>query len=123
MTIQTADLIETLTALGAEVRWCSCNIFSTQDHAAAAIARDSASIFAWKGETLQEYWWCKKKALDWGPGDGPDLIVDDDGDATLLIHEGVKAAVVYGYGDVGTGCAAALKQVGARVIVTEIDLY
>ncbi|KAK9212932.1 hypothetical protein WN943_002316 [Citrus x changshan-huyou] len=72
-------------------------------------ARDSASVFAWKGETLQEYWWCTKKALDWGPGDGPDLIVDDDGDATLLIHEGVKAAVVCGYCDVGKGCAAALK--------------
>ncbi|KDO43195.1 hypothetical protein CISIN_1g011464mg [Citrus sinensis] len=95
MTIQTAVLIETLTALGAEVRWCSCNIFSTQDHAAAAIARDSASVFAWKGETLQEYWWCTEKALDWGPGGGPDLIVDDGGDATLLIHEGVKAEEIY----------------------------
>ncbi|XP_078432726.1 adenosylhomocysteinase [Wolffia australiana] len=91
MTIQTAVLIETLTALGAEVRWCSCNIFSTQDHAAAAIARDSAAVFAWKGETLQEYWWCTERALDWGEGGGPDLIVDDGGDATLLIHEGVKA--------------------------------
>ena len=91
MTIQTAVLIETLTALGAEVRWCSCNIFSTQDHAASAIARDSAAVFAWKGETLQEYWWCTERALDWGPGGGPDLIVDDGGDATLLIHEGVKA--------------------------------
>ncbi|KAF3971328.1 hypothetical protein CMV_005059 [Castanea mollissima] len=232
MTIQTAVLIETLTALGAEVRWCSCNIFSTQDHAAAATARDSAAVFAWKGETLQEYWWCTERALDWGPGGGPDLIVDDGGDATLLIHEGVKAeelfekngtlpdpastdnaefqivltiirdglktdpkryhkmkqrlvgvseetttgvkrlyqmqfngsllfpainvndsvtkskfdnlygcrhslpdglmratdvmiagkvAVVAGYGDVGKGCAAALKQAGARVIVTEID--
>ncbi|XP_057481724.1 adenosylhomocysteinase-like [Actinidia eriantha] len=232
MTIQTAVLIETLTALGAEVRWCSCNIFSTQDHAASAIARDSATVFAWKGETLQEYWWCTERALDWGPGGGPDLIVDDGGDATLLIHEGVKAeeeyeksgavpdpastdnaefqivltiirdglktdpkryhkmkarlvgvseetttgvkrlyqmqasgtllfpainvndsvtkskfdnlygcrhslpdglmratdvmiagkvAVVCGYGDVGKGCAAALKQAGARVIVTEID--
>ncbi|KVH90924.1 Adenosylhomocysteinase [Cynara cardunculus var. scolymus] len=197
MTIQTAVLIETLTALGAEVRWCSCNIFSTQDHAAAAIARDSAAVFAWKGETLQEYWWCTERALDWGPGGGPDLIVDDGGDATLLIHEGVKAeeefaktgklpdpsstdnaefqivlsiikeglqsdpkkyhkmkdrlvgvseetttgvkrlyqmqanatdvmiagkvAVVCGYGDVGKGCAAAMKQAGARVIVTEID--
>ncbi|KAK4489151.1 hypothetical protein RD792_004945 [Penstemon davidsonii] len=232
MTIQTAVLIETLTALGAEVRWCSCNIFSTQDHAAAAIARDSAAVFAWKGETLQEYWWCTERALDWGPGGGPDLIVDDGGDATLLIHEGVKAeeeyeksgtlpdptstdnpefqivlglikdglkddpkkytkmkerlvgvseetttgvkrlyqmqyngsllfpainvndsvtkskfdnlygcrhslpdglmratdvmiagkvGVVCGYGDVGKGCAAALKQAGARVIVTEID--
>ncbi|XP_068332235.1 adenosylhomocysteinase-like [Pyrus communis] len=232
MTIQTAVLIETLTALGAEVRWCSCNIFSTQDHAAAAIARDSAAVFAWKGETLQEYWWCTERALDWGPGGGPDLIVDDGGDATLLIHEGVKAeeefeksgtlpdpsstdnqefqlvltiirdglntdpkryhkmkdrlvgvseetttgvkrlyqmqasstllfpainvndsvtkskfdnlygcrhslpdglmratdvmiagkvSVVCGYGDVGKGCAAALKQAGSRVIVTEID--
>ncbi|KAL0382812.1 UNVERIFIED_CONTAM: Adenosylhomocysteinase [Sesamum calycinum] len=201
MTIQTAVLIETLTALGAEVRWCSCNIFSTQDHAAAAIARDSAAVFAWKGETLQEYWWCTERALDWGPGGGPDLIVDDGGDATLLIHEGVKAeeadpkkytkmkerlvgvseetttgvkrlyqmqangsllfpainvndsvtkskfdnlygcrhslpdglmratdvmiagkvGVVCGYGDVGKGCAAALKQAGARVVVTEID--
>src|SRR5574342_461722 len=95
MTIQTAVLIETLTALGAEVRWCSCNIFSTQDHAAAAIARDSAAVFAWKGETLQEYWWCTERALDWGPGGGPDLIVDDGGDATLLIHEGVKAEEIY----------------------------
>nr|XP_024403866.1 adenosylhomocysteinase-like [Physcomitrium patens] len=95
MTIQTAVLIETLTALGAEVRWCSCNIFSTQDHAAAAIARDSAAVFAWKGETLQEYWWCTERALDWGPDGGPDLIVDDGGDATLLIHEGVKAEDVY----------------------------
>uniref|UniRef100_A0A0C9RQC5 Adenosylhomocysteinase n=1 Tax=Wollemia nobilis TaxID=56998 RepID=A0A0C9RQC5_9CONI len=95
MTIQTAVLIETLTALGAEVRWCSCNIFSTQDHAAAAIARDSAAVFAWKGETLQEYWWCTERALDWGPGGGPDLIVDDGGDATLLIHEGVKAEIEF----------------------------
>ncbi|KAH6770125.1 S-adenosyl-L-homocysteine hydrolase [Perilla frutescens var. hirtella] len=232
MNTRTAVLIETLTALGAEVRWCSCNILSTQDHAAAAIARDSAAVFAWKGETLQEYWWCTESALDWGSGGGPDLIVDDGGDATLLIHEGVKAeeeyaksgkvpdpsstdnsefqlvltiirdglkedptkytkmkerlvgvseetttgvkrlnqmqangtllfpainvndsvtkrkfdnvygcrhslpdgilratdvmiagkvGVVCGYGDVGKGCAAALKQAGARVIVTEID--
>ncbi|KAL8120931.1 hypothetical protein AgCh_017928 [Apium graveolens] len=95
MTIQTGVLIETLTALGAEVRWCSCNIFSTQDHAAAAIARDSCAVFAWKGETLQEYWWCTERALDWGPDGGPDLIVDDGGDATLLIHEGVKAEEEY----------------------------
>eukprot|EP00850_Spirogloea_muscicola_P008887 SM000048S16599 [mRNA] locus=s48:632551:635647:- [translate_table: standard] len=95
MTIQTAVLIETLTALGAKVRWCSCNIFSTQDHAAAVIARDSASVFAWKGETLWEYWWCTERALDWGKGSGPDLIVDDGGDATLLIHEGVKAEDAY----------------------------
>eukprot|EP00271_Cylindrocystis_brebissonii_P008827 TRINITY_DN23330_c0_g1_i1.p1 TRINITY_DN23330_c0_g1~~TRINITY_DN23330_c0_g1_i1.p1 ORF type:complete len:489 (+),score=93.59 TRINITY_DN23330_c0_g1_i1:112-1578(+) len=95
MTIQTAVLIETLTALGAEVRWCSCNIFSTQDHAAAAIARDACAVFAWKGETLWEYWWCTERCLDWGVGGGPDLIVDDGGDATLLIHEGVKAEELY----------------------------
>lgn len=91
MTIQTAVLIETLTALGAEVRWCSCNIFSTQDHAAAACARDSAAVFAWKGETLEEYWWCTEQALTWPDADGADLLVDDGGDATLLIHEGAKA--------------------------------
>ncbi|KAK9278384.1 hypothetical protein L1049_027949 [Liquidambar formosana] len=95
MTIQTAVLIETLTALGAQIRWCSCNIFSTQDHAAAAIARDSAAVFAWKGETLEEYWWCTEKALNWGPDGGPDLIIDDGGDATLLVHEGVKAEEEY----------------------------
>nr|ADJ96635.1 S-adenosyl homocysteine hydrolase [Dunaliella salina] len=95
MTVQTAVLIETLTALGAEVRWCSCNIFSTQDHAAAAIARDSAAVFAWKGETLEEYWWCTNQALNWPAGDGPNLLVDDGGDATLLIHEGVKAETAY----------------------------
>jgi len=93
MTIQTAVLIETLAALGAQVRWCSCNIFSTQDHAAAAIAEAKTSaVFAWKGETLEEYWWCTYQALSWGEGcDGPNLLVDDGGDATLLIHEGVKA--------------------------------
>ena len=95
MTIQTAVLIETLTALGAEVRWCSCNIFSTQDHAAAAIARDSAAVFAWKGDTLEEYWWCTEQALTWAGCDGPDLLVDDGGDATLLIHEGLKAEEQY----------------------------
>jgi adenosylhomocysteinase len=95
MTIQTAVLIETLKAMGAQVRWCSCNIFSTQDHAAAAIARDgSAAVFAWKGETLEEYWECTLNAITWpedSKGDGCDLIVDDGGDMTLLIHEGVKA--------------------------------
>jgi len=90
MTIQTAVLIETLTFLGAKVRWCSCNIFSTQDHAASAVARDSAAVFAWKGETLEEYWWCTEKMLEWPNTDGCDMIVDDGGDATLLIHEGVK---------------------------------
>jgi adenosylhomocysteinase len=92
MTIQTAALIETLAALGAKVRWCSCNIFSTQDHAAAAIAKAGTSaVFAWKGETLEEYWWCTYQALTWEGRDGPNLIVDDGGDATLLIHEGKKA--------------------------------
>ncbi|EPR41951.1 Adenosylhomocysteinase [Desulfovibrio sp. X2] len=92
MTIQTAMLIETLTALGADVRWASCNIFSTQDHAAAAIAAaGSAAVFAWKGETLDEYWWCTEMALTWPDGSGPDLIVDDGGDATLMVHLGVKA--------------------------------
>jgi adenosylhomocysteinase len=91
MTIQTAMLIETLTALGADVRWASCNIFSTQDHAAAAIAENgSAAVFAWKGENLAEYWWCTEQALTWPDGSGPDLIVDDGGDATVMVHEGVK---------------------------------
>jgi adenosylhomocysteinase len=90
MTIQTAVLIETLQHLGANVRWCSCNIFSTQDHAAAAIAAKGTAVFAWKGETLEEYWWCTYKTLFWADGEGPDMIVDDGGDATLLIHEGVK---------------------------------
>src|SRR5246500_5414214 len=99
MTIQTAVLIETLTALGAEVRWCSCNIFSTQDHAAAAVAVGpdgtpedprGVPVFAWKGETLEEYWWCTEQALvGFGEG-GPNLILDDGGDATLLVHKGVE---------------------------------
>src|SRR6266496_4363632 len=106
MTIQTAVLIETLTALGASVRWCSCNIFSTQDHAAAAVVvgrpekggspQDprGVSVFAWKGESLEEYWWCTERALDFGNGAGeivgPDQIVDDGGDVTLLIHKGTE---------------------------------
>jgi adenosylhomocysteinase len=99
MTIQTAVLIETLTALGAKVRWCSCNIFSTQDHAAAAVVvgpngtaehPQGTPVFAWKGETLEEYWWCTERALDFGNGQGPNQIVDDGGDATLLIHKGVE---------------------------------
>jgi adenosylhomocysteinase len=227
MTVQTAVLIETLRDLGADVRWCSCNIFSTQDHAAAAIAATGVPVFAWKGETLDEYWWCTYQALTWPDGKGPQLIVDDGGDATLLIHNGYelengsdwidtdseseeeqviknllrkvksedpthwhsvvdewkgvseetttgvhrlyerqregtllvpainvndsvtkskfdnlygcreslidgikratdvmiagKVAVVCGYGDVGKGCAAALKGMGAQVVVTEID--
>ncbi|MEO6436952.1 MAG: adenosylhomocysteinase [Tepidisphaeraceae bacterium] len=99
MTIQTAVLIETLTALGASVRWCSCNIFSTQDHAAAAVAvgpkgtidnPQGVPVFAWKGESLEEYWWCTDRALDFGNGTGPDQIVDDGGDVTLLIHKGTE---------------------------------
>jgi adenosylhomocysteinase len=227
MTVQTAVLIETLRALGADVRWCSCNIFSTQDHAAAAIAASGVPVFAWKGESLEEYWWCTYQAMTWPDGKGPQLIVDDGGDATLLIHKGYeledgsdwidteseseeeavikellrkvksedpthwhnvvkewkgvseetttgvhrlyemqkkgsllvpainvndsvtkskfdnlygcreslidgikratdvmisgKVAVVCGYGDVGKGCAAALRGMGAQVVVTEID--
>ena len=89
MTVQTAVLIETLVHLGAEVRWASCNIFSTQDDAAAAIANKGIPVFAWKGETLKEYWWCTEKALGFR-GKGPTLIVDDGGDATLLVHKGVE---------------------------------
>lgn len=91
MTIQTAVLIETLVELGADVRWASCNIFSTQDHAAAAIAKVGVPVFAWKGETLEEYWWCTRQALTWPDGSGPNLVVDDGGDATLLIHRGYQA--------------------------------
>ena len=99
MTIQTAVLIETLAALGAQVRWASCNIFSTQDHAAAAVAvgpegtpedPQGIPVFAWKGETLEEYWWCTEQMLSWPDGSGPDSIVDDGGDATLLVHMGVE---------------------------------
>jgi adenosylhomocysteinase len=99
MTIQTAVLIETLLALGAEVRWASCNIFSTQDHAAAAVAvgphgspddPSGIAVFAWKGETLEDYWWCTEQALDWGEGTGPNMVLDDGGDATLLVHKGVE---------------------------------
>jgi adenosylhomocysteinase len=99
MTIQTAVLIETLTALGAEVRWASCNIFSTQEHAAAAIVvglegtpedPQGIPVFAWKGETLEEYWWCTDQALSWADSDGPNMILDDGGDATMLVHNGVE---------------------------------
>src|ERR1700747_754776 len=98
MTVQTAVLIETLGALGAEVRWCSCNIFSTQDHAAAAVAvgpdgspdvPSGVAVFAWKGESLAEYWWCTEQALRW-PDGGPNMILDDGGDATLALHRGVE---------------------------------
>ncbi len=191
MTVQTAVLIETLIALGADVRWSSCNIFSTQDHAAAAIAKAGIPVFAWKGETEEEYWWCVEKTIEGPNGWTPNLILDDGGDLTLLLHEkypallkdikgvseetttGVhrlyemhkrgelkvpainvndsvtkskfdnlygcreslldgikratdvmiagKIAVVCGYGDVGKGCAQALKSFGATVLITEID--
>jgi adenosylhomocysteinase len=99
MTIQTAVLIETLVALGAEIRWCSCNIFSTQDHAAAAVVvgpngtpddPQGVPVYAWKGETLEEYWWCTEQVVRWPEGDGPNMILDDGGDATLLVHKGVE---------------------------------
>src|SRR5579875_2476104 len=99
MTVQTAVLIETLTALGADVRWCSCNIFSTQDHAAAAIVvgphgtpddPKGVSVYAWKGETLAEYWWCTEQMLTWPDGSGPNMLLDDGGDATLLVHRGAE---------------------------------
>jgi adenosylhomocysteinase len=90
MTVQTAVLIETLAVLGAEVRWCSCNIFSTQDHAAAAIAEAGTPVYAWKGETLEEYWWAAEQALTWPDGQGPNMILDDGGDATLLVHLGAR---------------------------------
>ena len=99
MTVQTAVLIETLRELGAEVRWASCNIFSTQDHAAAAVAvgpsgspenPQGIAVFAWKGETLEEYWWCTQEAMRWPDGTGPDLLVDDGGDATLIVHKGAE---------------------------------
>src|SRR3989475_2395327 len=90
MTIQTAVLIETLADLGASVRWASCNIFSTQDHAAAAIAASGVPVFAWKGESLEEYWWCTYQAVTHPDGKGPQLVVDDGGDVTLLIHKGYE---------------------------------
>ncbi len=95
MTIQTAVLIESLDAIGADVRWASCNIFSTQDHAAAAIAQSGYPVFAWKGETLEEYWWCTRQALTFPGGKGPNLIVDDGGDATMMIHIGVELEKEY----------------------------
>src|SRR3977135_3085964 len=90
MTIQPAVLIETLVALGANVRWASCNIFSTQDHAAAAIAKAGVPVFAWKGESLEEYWWCTNQAISFPDGKGPQLVVDDGGDVTLFIHKGYE---------------------------------
>ena len=112
MTVQTAVLIETLTALGADVRWASCNIFSTQDHAAAAVAvgpngtaenPQGIPVFAWKGETLAEYWWCTLQALNWGNGVYPNLILDDGGDATMLVHKGAEYAKAGNVPDPSTG--------------------
>ena len=111
VTVQTAVLIETLAALGADVRWCSCNIFSTQDHAAAVVARDTGAVFAWKGETLEEYWWCAEQALTWPDGSGPDVLVDDGGDATLMIH-GEWAGAEIGGGGGGVGFVAGRKCCG-----------
>ncbi|MDQ1383143.1 MAG: adenosylhomocysteinase, partial [Actinomycetota bacterium] len=90
MTIQTAVLMETLVELGAELRWVSCNIFSTQDHAAAAMAAAGIPVFAWNGESLEEYWWCTEQVVKWPDGGGPNMILDDGGDVTLLIHKGVE---------------------------------
>ena len=114
MTVETAILIETLKELGADVRWASCNIFSTNDAAAAAIAKTGTPVFAWKGETVEEYWWCTKEAMTWPDGKGPDLIVDDGGDATLLIHKGLEAerrlaAVKESKGAKGLKCPKDLK--------------
>jgi adenosylhomocysteinase len=101
MTVQTAVLIETLVVLGAEVRWASCNIFSTQDHAAAAIAAAGIPVFAWKGETLEEFWWCTEQALRWPDGAGPNMILDDGGDATLLVHLGAECEATGAVPDLG----------------------
>ncbi len=152
MTIQTAVLIETLVALGAEVRWSSCNIFSTQDHAAAAIAKAGIPVYAWKGETEEEYLWCIKQTIVGKPDWKPNMLLDDGGDLTAIMHneyqdlmkdikgvseeteslvDGIrratdvmmsgKIAIVAGFGDVGKGSAASLRQSGARVLVTEAD--
>ena len=112
MTIQTAVLIETLVALGADVRWASCNIFSTQDHAAAAIAAAGVPVFAWKGESLEEYWWCTNQALSFPGGKGPQLVVDDGGDVTLLIHKGVELEKGDKWVDSPSGCPRRVRHQG-----------
>ncbi len=125
MTIQTAVLIKTLKALGAEVRWCSCNIYSTQDHAAAAIADLGVPVFAWKGETLADYWWCTLQALNFGGGKGPNVIVDDGGDATLMIHLGVDAEKDAAVLDTPSGGEdeAELKSILKRVLAEQPGLW
>ncbi len=125
MTIQTAVLIETLTALGAEVRWCSCNIYSTQDHAAAAIADDGVGVFAWKGESLADYWWCTLQAMNFGDGGLPNLIVDDGGDATLMVHLGVAAEKDIAVLDTpsGSGDEAELKALVRRVVTADSTFF
>lgn len=125
MTIQTAVLIETLVALGAEVRWCSCNIYSTQDHAAAAIAATGVGVFAWKGETLADYWWCTLQAMNFSDGRLPNLIVDDGGDATLMIHLGVQAEKGSGVLDIpsGSGDEAELKAILKQVLAERHGMW
>lgn len=125
MTIQTAVLIETLAALGAEVRWCSCNIYSTQDHAAAAIADDGVGVYAWKGETLADYWWCTLQAMNFADGQLPNLIVDDGGDATLMIHLGVQAEKDAAVLDTPSGSAdeAELKAILKRVLAERPGMW
>lgn len=119
MTIQTAVLIETLQALGADVRWASCNIYSTQDHAAAAIAKAGTPVYAWKGENLEEYWWCTLQALTWPDGSGPTTIVDDGGDATLLVHRGYEFEEVFNK----TGKLPAISQENKEVRIVDTLIH
>ncbi len=125
MTIQTAVLIKTLVALGAEVRWCSCNIYSTQDHAAAAIADMGVGVFAWKGESLEDYWWCTLQAMNFPGGKLPNMIVDDGGDATLMIHLGAKAEKDASVLDTpsGSGDEAALKEILKKVLAADPERW
>ena len=124
MTIQTAMLIKTLSTLGANIRWASCNIYSTQDHAAAAIADLGFPVFAWKGESLEEYWWCTKQALLFGEK-GPDTLVDDGGDATLMIHEGARLEKEYAKTGVLPKSTTEIKelQIVQKLILEDIEKY
>ncbi|MFF2198457.1 adenosylhomocysteinase, partial [Streptomyces sp. NPDC058157] len=121
MTVQTAVLIETLVALGADVRWVSCNIYSTQDHAAAAVAAAGIPVFAWKGETLEEYWWCTEQALTWPGQAGPNMILDDGGDATLLVHKGVEYQKAGAVPDASTADNEEMAIVLGLLTKTDID--